>query len=147
MKISKYFYAEEFFSKKDYKEITNNGYDPRWWLDKGLIKSLDWFKERCDGATIIINDWKWGGGYQYSGVRPFNTNIGAKRSQHKYGKAVDIKIKGYTVKEVATIIEDDFKFLNKEFGITTIEDIRLTKTWNHIDTRWTGLDKLFIVGV
>jgi hypothetical protein len=53
---------------------------------------------------ITINDWSWGGNYQYSGVRPPFCPEGAEYSMHKAGAAYDLKFKGCTVDEAYTHI-------------------------------------------
>jgi hypothetical protein len=42
-------------------------------------------------VSVIINNWKWGGNFRYSGLRPFDCPEGSKLSMHKYGKANDLK--------------------------------------------------------
>lgn len=145
MKISKNFYAEEFLSKEDYEHIISRDLDPRWYIDKGIVDFLEWLKIMTNGAKITINDWKWGGVYNLSGLRSFSCDIGAELSQHKFINAVDIKVEGWSVEGIFAIISDNFEYINKHFGITTTEDIKKTPTWNHVDTRWTNMDKLFIV--
>ncbi len=64
----------------------------------------------------------------------FNTDTGAMYSQHKYGKAIDILVAGMTPPEVFEFIKQEWDELSR-LGMTTIEDVEFTKTWNHIDTR------------
>jgi hypothetical protein len=141
MRISKNFISQEFLSKSFHDYLTNRGLNPMGWIDRDIVAFCEWLKIKCNGANIIINDWYWGGKYQYSGFREHD-DIGAELSQHKYKCAVDIKVDSYTPKQIRQIIVDNFTYINKVFGITTIEKIEFTPTWNHIDKRWTGLNYL-----
>jgi len=83
------------------------------------------------GPTVIANDWYWGGKNRYRGWRPWNCEIGADLSQHKFGRALDQKFKYVTAKEVRQDIKndpwkDEFKY------ITCIED---NTNWLHFDVR------------
>jgi len=141
MKVSQNFISEEFLSEEFHNYVLSKGWQPIWWIDKDLVMFCEWLKAQCNNATIIINDWKWGGQYNYSGYRS-PTDIGAEYSQHKCKAALDIKVKGYTPAQLKNIIINNFIYLNKVFGITTIEKTEYTETWLHVDKRWTGLNYL-----
>ena len=144
MKISENFCSEEFISRDLHNSIDQRGLDPRWYIDKDLVKFCEWLKTECNGVDVTINNWKWGGLYQFSGLRGPN-DIGALLSQHKFKNAIDVKVKGFTPSQIRQIILDNFIYINTEFGITTIEKIKDTPTWVHIDKRWTGLNYLLEV--
>ena len=58
--------------------------------------------------------------------------------------AIDIKISGLTPQEIyAHILKNAKTFM--DLGLTTLEDIRDTPTWNHLDIRYTGLSEIKIV--
>lgn len=59
------------------------------------------------GKGITINDYAWGGGYKYSGIRPHTYTEGAKFSTHRYGNTDDLKFKGITPVEVQKHILDN----------------------------------------
>lgn len=89
------------------------------------------------GKPILMNTW-WEdpqNGNKYRGWRPQNCKVGAAKSSHKYGMAIDIEIPGLHPKEV-------FDFISKhadEFPeITAYEKLASTPTWNHLDGRFTG---------
>lgn len=144
MKISKNFYSEEFLPKELHKYINDKGLNPMWYIDKDMVDFCEWLKEECNGAKITINDWKWKGQYNYSGFRG-PKDIGAELSQHKFKDAIDIKVEGYTIAQLREIMIANFMFLNKSFGISTIEKVEKTPTWLHVDKRWTGLSYLLEV--
>jgi len=54
-------------------------------LDEDILADLDTLRDLL--GPLTINDWKWGGGFQYSGFRPEGCGVGSKYSQHKLGKA------------------------------------------------------------
>ena len=81
---------------------------------------------------------------QYSGFREPSCTIGGTLSQHRFGRAIDIRIAGLTPQEVYTaILAAKEKFMAA--GLTTLEDIRDTPTWNHLDIRYTGKSDILIV--
>jgi len=95
-------------------------------------------------APVHVNDWYRGGHLKERGFRLPGTKTGAKYSQHKFGRACDFNIPGLTIEEIYDdILRNEKIYL--DFGVTTIEDVSFTKTWIHLDTRWTGMDKIKIV--
>jgi hypothetical protein len=92
----------------------------------------------------IINNWHDGGGFKESGLRKFLSKTGAAFSQHKYGRAIDVKIEGvqYQYDDIRKEIERYWKKFSL-LGLTTIESG--TPTWLHLDCRHTGSNTLFII--
>jgi len=143
MKISEHFESEEFLSKETHAAIVAKGLQPQWFIDIDLVGFCEWLREKC-GTSVIINNWKWQGQYNFSGLRG-PKDMGAELSQHKFMNAIDVKVKGFTPAQLRDIIFDNFDYLNEQFGITTIEKIKDTPTWLHVDRRWTGLNHLLEV--
>jgi len=149
MKLTKDFYLTEFVSKKIYDQFGDKAI---WFIDSRII-SLAQFTRDFFGKSITINNW-WDEGdaiqtalpdeRQYSGFREPSCTVGASVSQHRFGRAIDIKVAGLTPQEVYhAILAAQDKFLAA--GLTTLEDIRDTPTWNHLDIRYTDSNKLLIV--
>ncbi len=138
-KISKNFVIQEFVPDDIYRRYGNSSI---WFIDKQIVQLAqfirDWF-----GKPVIINNWHTGGAYRESGFRSPLTTTGATYSQHKSGRALDIKISGVDPEEIRNDIRSNFKLFNAH-GLTTIE--KDTSTWTHVDGRNTGKDKLFEVG-
>lgn len=88
---------------------------------------------------IFINTWHQQGQYKESGYRTPNATTGAKYSQHRFGRAGDLKISGIDYEEFRDVIRKHWA----DFGVTTIEEN--TPSWLHVDIRNTGLDKLLEV--
>lgn len=81
----KYFKLYELLPKKIYDTIDHN---IAWWIfDDRALRTLDVL--RLYFGTTIINTWKWGGKNHYRGYRPDDCPVGAKYSQHKFGRAFD----------------------------------------------------------
>jgi hypothetical protein len=101
-------------------------------MDERILRGADWLRELFGPCTI---NGKFGGkGFTESGLRDPFTTTGAKFSQHKFGRALDLKFHKVTCKEVYEyIIRNPGQA--RENGITTVEDIAFTGTWLHIDCR------------
>lgn len=137
MKVSSNFHLEEFIPKEVYDQY---GPSSIWFIDPVLIDLMQKLREDL-GRSITINNWKWGGPRNYSGFRPMSYEKGGKLSQHRFGRACDFLVKDIAPIEVYEFImerEQDYLPL----GLTTIEDVRFTPTWNHIDIRWTKENKI-----
>ena len=136
--ISKYFEDFELVGP----EFIKTNLPVKWFIDKELLSVLDALREEF--GPITINNWKSGGQYKESGLRMPNTGTGASFSQHKFGKAADLKFKNHTVQDVyKAILANEAKWVAK--GLTTLENITATPSWLHIDVRNTGSDKILIV--
>ncbi len=107
-------------------------------IDIRIVNVAEWLREKT-GKPIVINNWKYSGRYKESGLRNPFTKTGARYSQHKYGRALDLKVQGMDAEEVRQLIRDNWAEL-KEIGLTCIE--KDTPTWVHIDCRHTGLSYL-----
>jgi hypothetical protein len=101
-------------------------------MDERILRGADWLRELFGPCTI---NGKFGGkGFTESGLRDPFTKTGAKFSQHKFGRALDLKFHKVTCKEVYEyIIRNPGQA--RENGITCVEDIAFTGTWLHIDCR------------
>ena len=83
------------------------------------------------GPTVIANDWKWGGNNQYRGWRPWDCEVGADLSQHKFGRALDQKFRHAAAEEVRRDIKND-PWKSEFRYITALED---GVSWLHWDVR------------
>lgn len=99
-------------------------------LDAAILVSADAI--RTHFGPIVINNWHDGGPLKESGLRSFTSATGAVYSQHRYGRALDLHPRNATPQEVYEyILAHPESFPH----ITTLEDIRYTATWIHIDCR------------
>lgn len=129
-RISPHFYLDELIDPITYSELGEKAIEK---IDKKLIDILEYIRTEI-GKPVAVNTWATGGQYKESGLRNPNTTTGAKRSAHKEGKAVDVKIAGMDAGEFY-----DWCLQNKQelynLGVREIEDHKYTPTWTHLGTR------------
>ena len=101
-------------------------------MDDRILRGADWLREKF--GPCVINGKFGGKGFTESGLRDPFTTTGAKFSQHKFGRALDLKFLKVSVKEVYEYIVRN-PTEARENGITCVEDISFTPTWLHIDAR------------
>jgi len=138
MKVSKNFSLAEFVPPDVLEQYPASGI---WFIDQRIINIAQFIRDRYN-LPVTINNYLTGGNYVNSGFRHPNSQVGAELSQHKQGRAIDIKVDGMFPEEVRQDIIRSWP-LYRTVGVTTIETN--TPTWTHIDCRYTGLDTLFIV--
>lgn len=131
MKVSNNFYIWEFVPP----EVYNRFYESStWFIDPACIKIAQFLRELGD-KPLSINTWKDGGAFKESGFRLPDSKTGGKLSQHKFGRAIDLK--GENIEALYQwILGNQAKAY--ELGIRCVEDFSVTKTWLHIDVRDTG---------
>lgn len=138
MKVSKHFDLREFI-------------DPDIWailgeksiilIDHRIIEIADFFRGYFD-VPIVINNWHSGGPYKESGLRKFLTKTGAKFSQHKFGRAIDMKLEHLHPEAVRKEVLAAWRKFRR-CGMSAME--AGTPTWVHVDCRYTGTDDLLII--
>lgn len=107
IKISKNFKLSEFICKEGKREVK---------LDMELVLLLQALRERISKPISVVS------GYRSTA---YNKKVGgARRSQHLYGKAADIKVKGMSPLEVAKVAD--------EVGF---DGIGVYPHWIHVDVR------------
>lgn len=106
-------------------------------MDTKIILVAQWIREQL-GKSVTINDYATGGHYKESGLRDINSTTGAKKSAHKEGKAIDIKVDGMSAKEVYDWCLSHQMELYA-MGVREIEDHAMTATWTHLSTRGNHL--------
>lgn len=90
----------------------------------------------CAGVPIRLNDYVFGGDLVGRGTRPpwFRPKGGGLISMHYLGMALDADSEAMTIRQLFECVHDNFETF-WEIGLTTIEDIHVTKTWLHGDGR------------
>lgn len=113
-------------------------------LDPTAVNVLNQLRDTF--GPLTVNTWLWGGNFTLSGFRPPKSSVGAALSQHRFGRAFDVKPSNTTVQEMYKAIREEEEGWRSK-GLTTLENIDLTPTWLHFDVRWTGeSDVILIVG-
>ncbi len=136
----KYFVLQEFINPNDFAEHKEKSIEL---IDERLVKIADFIREKT-GKPVTINNWHTGGTYKESGLREANTTTGAKKSAHKIGKAIDVKVVGMLGKDWYEFVKKYAKELY-QLGARRIEDKSLATTWLHIDTKEHGIPNVITV--
>lgn len=112
-------------------ELENSVPDVYKWLlfDDRLIWTADALRELFGPA--VCNNWKSGGPYSLRGMRPMTDTTGSKYSQHRFGRALDLKFKNATADEVRA----DMKANPTREAYKYIRGIEEGITWFHFDVR------------
>lgn len=104
--------------------------DLLWKLfDDRLLLTADRIRIRYN-RIVYINDWYWGGIFEESGFRHFDSNTGAKLSDHKFGRALDLKVEGMSHEE----IRQDIRLKPNIKAFKYITAVELGVSWLHIAT-------------
>lgn len=84
-------------------------------------------------GPLKINDWATGGRFHESGLRRPDTKTGARLSDHKFGRAFDLK----PAKTTPEILAQHIQVNPARYPyITVLEDWTVTKTWLHVARHW-----------
>lgn len=101
-------------------------------IDTRLLITIDTLREILEEinpskAALLCNDWLYGGGRQYSGLRLPDDKYYTEFSAHSRGKAVDLISRHYTAEQLRQIILDN----RERFPYLT----RMEKdvNWLHLD--------------
>jgi len=140
VQLTENFYLDEFIDPSTYAA---RGAKSIQLIDMRIVYACQYIRDHL--GSVTVNNWAKSGQYKESGLRSAFTKTGAKFSQHKFGRAADIKVAGKTPAEVHAFIKAHEQFFIERQWITTMEELEDTPTWTHIDCRFTGLDKLSIV--
>lgn len=128
-----HFQIWELVDKKTHLKF---GDDSLMFFNPIALQMLDGVRDFL-GAPLIVNNWKEGGAFEFSGFRPKWCRVGVDYSQHRLGNAFDIKpvrmsIENAFIKIINGQTDERLKYLN------CMEDIQFTQLptpWLHIDSR------------
>lgn len=122
----KYFIPQELVSRKVFEKFREDSVEL---FDSRILTTIDAIREYY-GLPVIVNTWLWGGNLQFRGYRAFDEDIGANRSMHHFGKAID-----FTVENVkADIILKEIQAKPALFPYIT-RMYKVTDNTVHIDNR------------
>ncbi len=137
MKVNNtHFDIKEFVPKSVYDKYGDGAIK---FIDLRLVHILERIREICGDKAITINNWSYGGKFQYRGYRPPECTVGALKSMHKLGRAVDFDVKGMSAEQVRQSIRDNQDEL-LSMGLTRMES---GVSWVHIDNKETGLKYIY----
>jgi len=120
--IPKYFKLYELVPPEAFALTNINQW---WFFDPRILYTAD--KIRARYGKMLCNTYYWGGENKYRGWRPFDCLVGARFSQHKFGRALDLVPFEATVEEIREDIRQG------EFNYVSC--IELEVSWLHIDVR------------
>jgi hypothetical protein len=112
-----------------WQELMPSAEYAHYWLilmDDRILMTLDAIRMHYK-RPVHVNNWHLGGKFSLRGFRPMTGKVGAKFSQHRFGRAVDFDVDGIPAEQVRNDIRSGLFPL-----ITCIEaDVN----WVHIDVR------------
>ena len=106
-------------------------------IDSRLIESIDTIKERFPKGTMTINNYKWKGNRNWSGLRTPDSPYYSETSMHSFGNAVDAVFSEYSVDEIRNDI------INNPDIYPHIKGLEMETNWLHCDTRNEDKIQLF----
>lgn len=133
----KYFSAQELLPKNLYNKYKHRGDD--WILnvvfDERILRVADKIREIW--GPITVNTWHYNSGrkFQWRGFRDSSCRIGAKLSQHRFGRGLDLIPRNFHPTEIRhAIIQggvsysyvDEFEFIG---------GLEMDINWLHVDVR------------
>lgn len=131
---SKYFDCREFVDQRTWGI---RGVKSAELIDPKIVRICDLIREKT-GVPVTVNNWHFAKPgetvYKASGYRAIWEKVGGQLSQHRCGRAADVKVKGLMPLQVFQIIEEN-KAEFQAAGLTTMEDLKYTTTWLHVDCR------------
>lgn len=136
----KYFKPYELVDRKTYELF---GDDSLMFFNFISLQMLDDLRDFL-GVPLIINNWKSGGSYEFSGFRPKWCDVGGEYSQHRLGQAFDIKPVKMSISDAFIKIINNMADVRLQ-DIAAIEDVQYTPTWLHVDCRHLIEDGIRIV--
>lgn len=126
--VSKYFTTKELVDEEVYSILGENAIKL---INDKLIETIDKSREIL-GVPLICNNWHWGGSRDQCGYRSRKCKIGADKSFHKEGMAVDLISTTMTAKEMRDKLEENKHLLP--------HPIRIEKWDNNGEIDWLHID-------
>ena len=139
------FDVEEFVPRSVFRRW---GMNSVWFLCRPHVESVQWLRTRID-VRLVCNNWhlKNPGTNFFRGLRTPDAPSYKEWSQHS-GKmnATDLESPDMSVKELYDWILDNQDEVIAKTSIRAVEDIKMTPTWLHLDSRWLPNAKgIFVV--
>lgn len=131
--VPKFFEPYELVPKATYNLLKKKPWIIWQLFDTRVLLVADHIRRRY--GKMVVNTWFWGGEHQYRGWRSPACRIGAKYSQHRFGRALDLVPQEVTAEEIRQDI--------KKGIIPHVTCIEGGVSWLHLDVR--NYDGLLIV--
>lgn len=125
---SKYFSTKELVDEEVYSILGDNAIKL---IDDKLIETIDVIRDILN-VPLICNNWHWGGNRDQCGYRSIKCNIGAPKSFHKRGMAVDLISVKMSAKDMRDKLEQNKHLLPHPIRIEKWDD-NGEIPWLHVD--------------
>lgn len=135
---SKYFTIEELVDEETYNLLEDEAYKL---FNPKLLETIDVVREILD-VPLICNNWCWGGSRDQCGYRTSQCSIGAPKSYHKRGEAVDLVSSQMTAEKMREKLEKYQELLPHPVRIEKWDD-NGEISWLHIDLGDTKGEKIY----
>ena len=122
------FHLYEFVPQSAYNGLEDHGLSL---LHPELIDSTQKLREHL-GVRMIINNWYNGGTFQNRGWRSPDSKVGAKKSLHKRGMAIDFHSPDVTIKELFVLVWNAREWIVENTAFRILESFDHTPGWVHI---------------
>lgn len=124
---AKYFKIYELVDEYTYEQRKSKAWEL---IDRLDIKLLDTFRRKF--GKIVINDWYWGGNFNWSGLQTLHCTKYSEYSMNRFSKGWDLKFMDTRPMDVRKHIRENKDWWIKQ-GLTCVSIN--TKSYLHIDRR------------
>lgn len=128
MQVSPHFTLQELVPQATFIEKGESAIEL---LHPELIDSLEKLRVHI-GVPLRVNNWNSGGTFQNRGWRSPDSKVGAKKSLHKRGMAVDFDSPGLPMIELFKLIWNNRDWIVANTAFRIVESFEYTKGWVHL---------------
>jgi len=126
--LPEHFKLHELLPEEFYRANYPRSGEKLWSLfDPHLLCAADLLRRRY--GRMVCNTWFWGGHHQFRGFRPEGCTVGAPRSMHRFGRALDL----VPVETTAAAIRADIRRVPDDPLFQLIYRVEEDVGWLHID--------------
>ena len=130
----KHFCIEEFVPQHIYEDLGDDAIEE---MNPKIIEVADTLRELTE-VPLTINNWKWGGNRNWSGLRDETSPYYSATSQHTVGNAIDIVNKRFSAYRLRRFI------LENEELFPDVTFLECGISWLHVDVRPGNDIKLWV---
>ena len=136
----RYYTPKNFIIQELVDPVTHTMYGERCltFFDPRILITLDALRVFF-GRSITVNNWKWGGEREWSGLRTPHSPYYSTFSQHSFGRAIDFVVAGMTSEYVQKKILEHTELFPY---LTRME--KGTDGWTHIDCANVDVEGVYV---
>ena len=128
MKVATNFELQDFVPPSAFNSREDHGLSL---LHPDLIDSTQKLRDHIK-VRMIINNWNSGGTFRNRGWREPDSKVGAKKSLHKQGMAIDFHSPDTTMLELFKLIWNNRDWIVKNTAFRIVESFTATPGWVHL---------------